>query len=52
MTKKSEKKASVKGADAEQKILKKIQDGTAKAQKDKKEKDSGSTDDRKKNKEN
>ena len=34
MTKKAEVKAKVKGADAEQKILKKIQDGTAKAQKE------------------
>ena len=35
MTKKSESKATVKGADAEKKVLKKIQDGNAKASKDK-----------------
>ena len=34
MTKKAEVKAKVKGADAEQKILKKIQDGNSKAQKE------------------
>ena len=41
MTKKSESKATVKGADAEKKILKKIQDGTAKAQKEAADKKGG-----------
>ncbi len=38
MTKKSEGKGQVKGADAEQKVLKKIKDGDKAAKKDKKDK--------------
>ena len=38
MTKKSEGKVQVKGADAEQKVLKKIKDGDKAAKKDKKDK--------------